>query len=79
MPLLLKQVNRAQFKMYLEQAYIKFLNHDEPELRASACTCLEAICQLMEPSEIIRLLVPAIQKLATDAKPFVRGTSLFLT
>jgi hypothetical protein len=74
LPKLLKQLSRAQFKTYMEQPYLKFLNHDEPELRAASCACLEAVCQLMEPSEIIRLLVPAIQKLSNDSKPFVRGT-----
>jgi len=30
LPHLLKQLTRAQFKLYLEQAYLRFLNHDEP-------------------------------------------------
>jgi serine/threonine-protein phosphatase 2A regulatory subunit A len=52
---------------------MRFLTHDEPELRAAACPCLEAVCQSMEASDIVKLIVPAIQKLSMDAKPFVRG------
>jgi hypothetical protein len=53
---------------------MKFLTHEEPELRAVACSCLEVVCQSMEASDIVRLIIPAIQKLSTDTKPFVRGT-----
>lgn len=78
LPNLLRQLSRAQWKSYLEQAYFKFLGHEEPELKAAACACLPAVCALMDPSDIIRLLMPAIQRLATDPKPFVRGTPLRL-
>lgn len=40
LPLLLKQLNRTQFKLFIETPYLKFLNHEEPELRAAACSCL---------------------------------------
>jgi serine/threonine-protein phosphatase 2A regulatory subunit A len=74
LPELLQQTTKQQFRTYIEQAYMKFLTHEEPELRAAACTCLEAVCQSMEVSDIVRLIIPAIQKLSIDVKPFVRGT-----
>lgn len=72
-------LTKTQFKVFIEPVYFKFLTHDEPELRASACGCLELVCANLEQADITRVVIPIVQKLAADPKPFVRGKYEALT
>ena len=71
-------LTKAQFRAYIQESYLGFLGHSEPELRAAACSCLGKVCLSMELEDIVGLAIPLVVKLSQDPSELVKSTS-FLT
>lgn len=64
---------------YLSNYFASFLQDTESEVRTIAATRIGDFCKFLDGPTIVKKVVPALKKLATDSFVHVRSILLFLT
>lgn len=67
-----KVFSKAHLKSTFEASLLKFLDSQEPELRAKSCNSLKVLASIMSEEDIRKILIPAVKRLSNDQVDYVK-------